>query len=867
MLQMKSLPLDSRNVIYITIQIRKLVIDPEYHIKQLPKLSKEEKNVPVRVYDSLDAIISGGIEIHGQRLVAISRRPANIEPVHEEYKFIAYRDYTTISLKDAVQISIQIALECHELRNVKVIEIVEDDDKIQQEDLVTPIVYEVLSNLPLVQPNLTLVATENRCDSSLLPQNLSIIQPNKAFKDDTFLMAVGVGILTKGARTLLSNVIAEGFLFTQEDLNVTYDNELLQKCNLNIILEKRTERESVLLLRKVQNVITRREVVHINNYEFSWIEKLKSVMDADDETNSRITLVAEGDSECGVLGFVNCLRKEPGNETVRCVFIQDKNAPKFSLQEPFYMNQLAIHDDINTIRWVERRISPKVKHESVIHTTYATLNFRDIMIATDKLTLESFQKIKRDIDSFLGLEVVGYDRSGQRIMAICSNRGISNVLMNDPILSWIIPDEWTFEDAATVPCVYAVCCYALYEKGKMKKGDKVLIHSGISSVGQAAIHLALYEGCEVFTTVRTLEKRQFIRDTFPSILDDHIGNSRDTSFEQMIFQQTYGQEVDIVLNSLAEEKLLASIRCLAKGGRFLEIGKHDLIADNILDIMVFAKSISFHAVMLDNIINSITENIIYNKIIYDYISQGMKSTSIKPLPRKVFEKSEVEVAFKYMAAGKHIGKILIKIYDENKPLGFSILAYPQFFCKYHMSYIILGGLGGFGLELADWLILHGAKNLLLTSRTGLRNGYQRSKIELWKSYGVNVQIVAGADASDHKDCAFILNSAAEMGPVDAIFNLAVVMKDSLFKNQTAESFEVAFKPKAMATKTMDKLSRKMCPDLQHFVVFSSFSCGRGFAGISNYGMANSIIERMRERRIQNGLPRMAIQWGSVDDAH
>ncbi|EFN86293.1 Fatty acid synthase, partial [Harpegnathos saltator] len=130
----------------------------------------------------------------------------------------------------------------------------------------------------------------------------------------------------------------------------------------------------------------------------------------------------------------------------------------------------------------------------------------------------------------------------------------------------------TFEDVATVPYVYAICCYALYEKGKMKKGDKILIHSGTSSVGQAAIHLALYAGCEVFTTVGTLEKRQFIRETFPSILDDHIGNSRDTSFEQMIFQQTHGQGVDIVLNFLAEEKLQASFRCLAKSGRFLEIG-------------------------------------------------------------------------------------------------------------------------------------------------------------------------------------------------------------------------------------------------------------------------------------------------------
>ncbi|XP_014484098.1 PREDICTED: fatty acid synthase-like, partial [Dinoponera quadriceps] len=203
--------------------------------------------------------------------------------------------------------------------------------------------------------------------------------------------------------------------------------------------------------------------------------------------------------------------------------------------------------------------------------------------------------------------------------------------------------------------------------------------------------------------------------------------------------------------------------------------------------------------------------------------------------------------------------------DENEQLDHSILAHPRFFCEKHKSYVILGGLGGFGLELADWLILRGARNLLLTSRTGIRNGYQRSRVELWKSYGVNIQIIAGADASDPKDCAVILKSAAELGPVDAIFNLAVVLRDSIYKNQTAESFKESFKPKAMATKMLDKVSRKICPDLRHFVVFSSVSCGRGTAGQTNYGMANSIMERICERRVQDGLPGMAIQWGAVGD--
>jgi len=188
----------------------------------------------------------------------------------------------------------------------------------------------------------------------------------------------------------------------------------------------------------------------------------------------------------------------------------------------------------------------------------------------------------------------------------------------------------------------------------MKKGDKILIHSGTGGIGQAAIHLALKEGCEVFTTVGTSDKRIFIKKMFPTILDEHIGNSRDTSFEQMIMRQTKGRGVDIVLNSLAEEKLIASVRCLAQNGRFLEIGKFDLVSNNPLGMSVFQKGISFHGILLENMF--ITDHM-YKSLLSKMIADGLRNGTIKPIQAKVFRKTEIEDAFRYMASGKHMGKV------------------------------------------------------------------------------------------------------------------------------------------------------------------------------------------------------------------
>lgn len=66
-----------------------------------------------------------------------------------------------------------------------------------------------------------------------------------------------------------------------------------------------------------------------------------------------------------------------------------------------------------------------------------------------------------------------------------------------------------------------------------------------------------------------------------------------------------------------------------------------------------------------------------------------------------------------------------------------------------------------------------------------------------------------------------------------------------------------------ATKALDAATRELAPELEYFVVFSSVSCGRGNPGQSNYGLANSAMERLVELRQADGLPGLALQWGAI----
>lgn len=147
----------------------------------------------------------------------------------------------------------------------------------------------------------------------------------------------------------------------------------------------------------------------------------------------------------------------------------------------------------------------------------------------------------------------------------------------------------------------------------------------------------------------------------------------------------------------------------------------------------------------------------------------------------------------------------------------------------------------------------------MSSNAQLKTFYRK-----WRSSGINVQI-STSDISTNSGSINLLKEANKIGPVGAIFNLAVVLKDAIFENQTVENFKISFSGKALGTHHLDQVSRKLCPQLEYFVVFSSVSCGRGNAGQSNYGMANSVMERIMEKRKADGYPALAIQWGAIGD--
>ncbi|XP_059765124.1 fatty acid synthase [Balaenoptera ricei] len=685
---------------------------------------------------------------------------------------------------------------------------------------------------------------------------------------------------------------------------------LFTGASLHLVALKRSFYGSVLFLCRRPAPQDSPVFLSVEDASFGWVDSLKNILA--DSSSRPVWLMAVGCTTSGVVGMVNCLRKEPGGDQIRCVLVSnlsstspipemDPNSLELQkvLQGDLVMNvyrdgawgafrhfplekerpeeqtehafvNILTRGDLSSIRWVcspLRHAQPTGSGVQLCTIYYASLNFRDIMLATGKLSPDAIPGKWVARDCMLGMEFSGRDARGKRVMGLVPAEGLATSILVSQDFLWDVPSNWTLEEAASVPVVYTTAYYALVVRGRMQPGETVLIHSGSGGVGQAAIAIALSLGCRVFTTVGSAEKRAYLQARFPQLNEASFANSRDTSFEQHVLWHTAGKGVDLVLNSLAEEKLQASVRCLAQHGRFLEIGKFDLSNNHPLGMAIFLKNVTFHGILLDAIFD---EDSATWREVSALLQAGIRDGVVQPLKRTVFPKTQVEDAFRYMAQGKHIGKVVLQVREEEQEAVLQgtkptlTAALSKTYCPAHKTYIITGGLGGFGLELSQWLMLRGAQKLVLTSRSGIRTGYQARQVREWRRQGVQV-LVSTSNANSLDGARSLITEATQLGPVGGVFNLAMVLRDAMLENQTPEFFQDVNKPKYSGTLNLDRVTREACPELDYFVVFSSVSCGRGNASQTNYGFANSAMERICEKRRHDGLPGLAVQWGAIGD--
>lgn len=243
---------------------------------------------------------------------------------------------------------------------------------------------------------------------------------------------------------------------------------------------------------------------------------------------------------------------------------------------------------------------------------------------------------------------------GDRVV-VFGKGSFANRIQTSPARIHRIPDGMSFEEAATLPVVYLTGIHSLLEHGNLSAGKSVLIHSAAGGVGLAAVQLAQYVGAEVFVTVGTAEKREFLKSTF-GIPDERIFNSHNTEFGEQILTVTDGRGMDVVLNSLVGDMLEESFRILADGGIMLELGKRDALDGNSLPMAHFDRNISFRSI---DISPEKASDALVSRL-FSELFKLIDGGFIRPItPMHKFSWTDIPSAFRFLRPGTHIGKVVL----------------------------------------------------------------------------------------------------------------------------------------------------------------------------------------------------------------
>ncbi len=174
------------------------------------------------------------------------------------------------------------------------------------------------------------------------------------------------------------------------------------------------------------------------------------------------------------------------------------------------------------------------------------------------------------------------------------------------------------------------------------------------------------------------------------------------------------------------------------------------------------------------------------------------------------------------------------------------------------TYLITGGTGGLGLEVARWLGEQGARHLVLMARRPPQAEVSQ-QIETLEQAGVSITLVQ-ADIADFAQLTQVIAGLSPEYPLKGIIHTAGVLDDGVIQRQSRERFAKVMAPKIQGAWNLHVLTQGM--SLDFFVLFSSVASILGGAGQANYAAANAFLDALAHYRRSRALPALSINWGA-----
>ena len=401
------------------------------------------------------------------------------------------------------------------------------------------------------------------------------------------------------------------------------------------------------------------------------------------------------------------------------------------------------------------------------------------------------------------------------------------------------PAEIRVSELATMPTAF-VSALLSYDEADLQSGERVLIHAGAGGVGLAAIQLAQAAGAEVFATA-SAPKQAYLR----ALGVRHVFDSRSTTFGREILEVTGGAGVDVVLNSLTGEGFIdASLSCLARGGRFVELARVDILSEE--EMAAARPDVGYTILKLD----VLKEH--HPAVPGDALRRVMARLAAGELSPLVYIRwplTETGPAMGFMRAARHL--------RQDCPRRFAAGARPAA-AGPHLPgdrrpgrhRLRGGGLARRPRRRGDRAERDGAHRIARPKRRSPRSGTGGSR------YGSNSPTSPTPRAVD----AMLARIDRDLPPLGGVIHSVGVLADAALGNQNWATFEQVLWPKVLGAWHLHRATEQR--DLDLFLLFSSIVGTMGNAGQANHAAANAFLDQLAAHRRTRGLPGQSIAWGA-----
>ncbi|KAK4195700.1 hypothetical protein QBC40DRAFT_185185 [Triangularia verruculosa] len=417
-----------------------------------------------------------------------------------------------------------------------------------------------------------------------------------------------------------------------------------------------------------------------------------------------------------------------------------------------------------------------------------------------------------------------------------------------------IPTGLSMENAAIIPAAFSAAHYALVDVAKLQPSERILIQLS-GPAGLAAVEIARHLGASAYVLVQNDEESATAKRA--GVPRERVLNARSIYLRRQLEEATRGEGMDVVL-TLSGNKADVAWECLADFGRFVEIRTSATHANTRPELGVNATFTSLNMASVAAARPKAMERTL--KAIVDNIASG----AIKaPSDATIVPVSEL---FRGMEMVHNRAAHPVVVVAGPKEQVKAMHRTSKSIFREDGTHVVVGGTGGLGRSMAKFMIEHGARSIVLLSRSGGGNEMVEQLQKEIACPGARV-LVKKCDASDEEQVKqLVADCSKTLPPICGVIHAAMVLRDVLLEGMTHDDYTQVIRPKVAGTWNIHNVLQSQSISLDYFVVLSSASGILGSRGQGAYAAANTFLDSFVQHRQLNGLPGTSLDLTAVTGA-